>query len=160
MELISGKIRLGAIALALSSVATTSAVAGVVDARKTVDSTTVFLGVVPAAITRTHPSDHIERQMHGGAPDRSIHNIHVLVAVFDGNTGARVTNARVSARLAGDRGRGWSLPLKPMTVNGAVTYGGYTSMGVDMNARIYVDVVRTIAGRSRRVSARFEYTHD
>lgn len=39
--------------------------AGVIDGLRTVDGLTVYLGVVPAAVTRAHPLGHTERTMHG-----------------------------------------------------------------------------------------------
>lgn len=144
--------------MAVSAVAATPAEAGVAKAVQTVDSTTVYLGVVPAALTRDHPGDRPGTIMHGKRPSNSIHNIHVMAAVFDRATGARITNARVQARLLGERGRRWSVELKPMTVNGALTYGGYTSMEADMNATITVVIARP--GRRIPSIARFDYTHD
>ena len=134
--------------------------AGVVNAAQTVDSTIVYLGIVPAALTRNHRGDVRGTLMHGGTSDRSIHNVHVMVAVFDRTTGARITNARVRARFMGDRGRRWSVSLQPMTVNGARTFGGYTNLGTDEEPSVSIDVVRQIAGKPRIVTARFEYQHD
>lgn len=134
--------------------------AGVVNGVQIVDSTIVYLGIVPAALTRNHPGDVKGELMHGGAPANSIHNVHVLVAVFDRPTRARVTNARVNARFLGERGRKWSVRLQPMKVNGALTYGGYTSLGSDEQPSIFIDVMRQLSGRPRAVTARFEYSHD
>lgn len=152
---------LAAIAVvALGMLAAIPAHGGVVNGVRTVDSTIVYLGIVPAAITRNHPGDRPGTLMHGGSTDRSIHNVHVMVAVFDRATGARITNARVQARFLGERGRRWSVRLQPMKVNGALTYGGYTSMGTDMSPTVSVDVRRLFAGKPRTVTARFEYEHD
>jgi len=149
---------LGAAAvLGLSAVDPAPAEAGVANGVKRVDSTIIYLGVVPAALTRNHPGDRPGTLMHGQRPDNSIHNIHVMAAVFD-HGGARITNARVEARFVGERGRRWSLRLQPMTVNGALTYGGYTSMEADMNATIFIDVMRS--GRGNMLTASFDYTHD
>ena len=150
----------GTAAAVLASANPTSATAAVVNGRQVVDSTIVYLGIVPAALTRNHPGDVKGTSMHGGTRDRSIHNVHVMVAVFDRSTGARITNARVLARFLGERGRKWSVRLQPMTVNGALTYGGYTSLGTDEEPSVSVDVRRMFAGKPRMVTARFEYEHD
>ena len=134
--------------------------AGVVNAARTVNSTIVYLGIVPAALTRNHPGDVRGTLMHGGTADRSIHNVHVMVALFDRATGARIRDARVRARFLGERGRKWSVRLQPMTVNGALTYGGYTNLGADEEPTVSVDIVRQFAGRPRMVTARFDYRHD
>ena len=150
----------GALLLAAAIGVAAPADAGVVNAGQTVDSTIVYLGIVPAALTRNHPGDVRGRLMHGGTPDRSIHNVHVVVAAFDRASGARIGNARVRARFLGERGRKWSVRLRPMTVNGALTYGGYTNLGTDEEPTVSIDVVRQFAGKPRTVTARFEYQHD
>ena len=150
----------GALLLAAAIGAAAPAGAGVVNAARTIDSTIVYLGIVPAALTRNHPGDVTGTVMHGGTTNRSIHNVHVMVAVFDRATGARIGNARVRARFLGDRGRKWSLQLQPMTVNAALTYGGYTNLGADEAPIVYIDVERPVARKARTVTARFEYAHD
>lgn len=150
----------GALLLAAAIGAAAPADAGVVNSARTVDSTIVYLGIVPAALTRDHPGDVRGTLMHGGTPDRSIHNVHVMVALFDRATGARITSEWVRARFLGERGRKWSVRLQPMTVNGALTYGGYTNLGTDEEPAVSIDVVRQFAGKPRMVTARFEYQHD
>jgi hypothetical protein len=149
-----------AIVLAAAFAFAVPAGAGVVNGVQAVDSTIVYLGIVPAALTRNHPGDVKGALMHGGAPSTSIHNVHVMVAAFDRSTGSRITNARVRARFLGERGRKWSVRLQPMTVNGAMTYGGYTNLGSDEEPSIFIDVGRQLSGKPRVVTARFEYSHD
>ena len=134
--------------------------AGVVNGARTVDSTIIYLGIVPAALTRNHPGDVKGTLMHGGAPANSVHNVHVMVAVFDRATGTRITKAAVRARFLGERGRKWSVQLKPMTVNGALTYGGYTNLGTTEEPSVFIDILRQFPGKPRTVTARFEYVHD
>lgn len=128
--------------------------ADVVDGVQTADGLTINLGVVPAApVAWAHP------QMHGGAPDRSIHTMHLVAAVFDAR-GVRVTNATVVAHIFEQGGRQWKVPLRPMTVNGAVTYGGYTSFPSDADYRIGIIVERPVPKRRNPVTAHFTWTHD
>ena len=151
---------LGLIALAVAGLWPAAYVqAGISPGRQIVDSTVVYVGVVPAAVTRAHPMPHVERQMHGNQA-WDIHEIHLLVAVFDKSTGERITNARVDARMIGERGRHWTAHLMPMTINGALTYGAYTNLGGDENPSIIIDVSRPAGTRMSKVSARFEYQHD
>lgn len=135
--------------------------AGVVDGVKTVDGLTVYLGVVPAAVTRVHPSGHTERAMHGGIASPGLHDVHLMVALFDRASGRRVSNVSVTARIHGTgRNRG-TVRLLPMTINGARTYGGYASLGLDQDLMIALDIKRP--GRALRtsvVTAQFEYRHD
>ena len=152
-------VALGAMMLALS-MPLQGASAGVVDGVQTVDDLTIYLGVVPAAVTRGHPPQHPERTMHGGARTGS-HDSHLLVAVFSRPTGRRLTNATVTARIHGANNNRWTVPLRPMTINGALTFGGYTSLGWEESLMISVDVTRP--GRSpgtRTKTAQFRYVHD
>jgi hypothetical protein len=136
--------------------------AGVVDGVKTVDGLTVYLGVVPAAVTRGHAPQHTESTMHGGAAARrSIHDVHLLVAVFNSASGQRLRNVKVTARIHGAGRNLGTVPLTPMTVNGALTYGGYAKLGWEEDVMILVDIRRP--GRTPRTStttAQFEYAHD
>lgn len=128
--------------------------AGVVDGVQTADGLTINLGVVPAPpVARAHP------QMHGGAPSRSIHNMHLVAAIFDAS-GARVTNATVVAHIYEQGGRQWNVPLRPMPVNGVLTYGGYTAFPKDTDYRIGIIVQRPVPKRRHPVTVHFTWTHD
>ena len=136
------------------------ATAGLRQSSQTVDDLTVYLGIVPAPITRGHRSEHAG-EAGAAAPLRSIHDIHVIAAVFSKNSGERIRNVSVSAKFQGQRGRAWTIPLRPMTVNGALTYGGFTFMGTNMNATVSIIVQRPSRTRRQHASvARFEYDHD
>ena len=135
--------------------------AGVVDGVKTVDGLTVYLGVVPAAVTRAHARKHPERTMHGGISRPGIHNVHILVAIFNSASGQRLKNVAVTARIHGTNRNRWTVPLSAMTINGAYTYGGYTSLGLEEEIMISIDIRRP--GRTPHTStttAQFEYVHD
>ena len=148
---------IGAASLALAP----PAGAGVVDGMRTVDGLTVYLGVVPAAVTRTHAPQHPERNMHGGISRPSFHDVHLLVAVFNSASGQRLRNVAVTARIHGTNRNRWTVPLTPMTVNGALTYGGYTNVGAEEDVMISIDVTRPGRTTHRRTtSAQFEYVHD
>jgi len=150
---------LGLLAVALALPA--PAGAGVVDGVKTVDGLTVYLGVVPAAVTRGHPPGHPERTMHGGITKPGSHDVHLLVAVFNAANGQRVGNVAVTARIQADGKKRGTVPLSPMTINGALTYGGYTSIGLEDDIKISLDIKRP--GRTPRtsvVTAQFEYVQD
>lgn len=146
--------------------------AGVVDGVQTADGLTIYLGVVPAALVRGHPTDHPEAQMHGGAPGSS-HSMHIVAAVFDKASGARITRATVTAHIVEPGGIQRSVRLRPMTVAGALTFGGYTTFarGIDYRIGIRVDrpphmqpqqqvhIPHTMH-RTASVTAHFTFTHD
>lgn len=134
--------------------------AGLDKAKVTADSAIIYLGVVPAAQTRDYSVERTGNMNMGGAAANSVHGIHLTVAVFDHGTGRRITDAQVSARFIGERGRRWSVALEPMTMNGATTYGAYSSMGADEKASILIGVIRPFGRSTQNLTARFEYSHD
>ena len=137
------------------------AAAGVVDGVRTVDGLTVYLGAVPAAVIRGHAPGHTERTMHDGPARSGMHDVHLLVAVFNSASGKRIGNVAVTARIHGDGRNLAAVRLTPMTVNGALTYGGYASIGLLDDIMISIDIKRP--GRTPRtstVTAQFEYVHD
>lgn len=163
---------LAAIGLAGLMIAPVAGHAGVVDGVQTADGLTIYLGVVPAALVRGHPTGHPEAQMHGGAPGSS-HSMHIVAAVFDRKSGARITKANVVAHILEPGGIQRSVRLQPMTVAGALTFGGYTSFarGIDYRIGIRVDRpphmqpsqqvhVPHQMHRAASVTVHFNYTHD
>jgi hypothetical protein len=152
-----------AVALAL---APTPSSAGVVDGVKTVDDVTIYLGVVPAAIVRGHKAE-LDAAVRSGLPRSSAHNVHIVVAVFNKASGARLENIQVRARIQevsaphGRRPRSRTLPLQPMRVNGVLTFGAFTNLGSGQDATFMIDVIRpSRAPRHRMTTAGFEYSHD
>ena len=135
--------------------------AGLQNGSQTVDGLTVYLGVVPAAISRGHAPAHVEAKMHGGPPPASLHDVHLVAAVFDASSGARRTDVRVMARIHGRGIKRRTVPLTLMTINGAKTFGGYTGLGSDEDVMISVDVIRpNRTPRTRTTTMQFQYTHD
>lgn len=127
-SLLSVAVRIAALVSVASYVAV-PAHAGLDKGKITVDSTIVYLGVVQAVQTRDYSAERFGDMAMGGAAANDINSIHLVVALFDHGTGKRITDAQVSARFLGERGRRWSVMLKPMTMNGAMTYGAYSNMG-------------------------------
>jgi hypothetical protein len=116
----------------------------------------VFLGVQPAAmISRAHPRDHPELEMHDGpAPGR--HEQHVMVAVFNAETGERIEDATVEARVT-PLGLGpVTRALQPMAIADTVTYGNYFTMSGDGRYQIRVSITPAEATRPTIV----EFSHD
>lgn len=156
---LSNGLKLAA-AASILSLAPTPAAAGLNKGSVTVDSAVVYLGVVPAVATRHYASERRGEMKMGGAAADDVNSIHLVVALFDRGSGKRITDAKVSARFVGERGRKWSVGLKPMTMNGAMTYGAYSNMGGNNKASILIDVARRSAGRDQSMTARFEYNRD
>jgi hypothetical protein len=119
---------------------------------QTADGMEFYLGVVPAAIARGHPRIHPETQMHGGVPGGTF---HVMVAVFDAASGARVADLEASARVSGLGLVGPRRALEPMIVGEGVTYGNYFALpGRDL----YQIVIE--ARRPGAAPVRVEFAYD
>ena len=115
----------------------------------------IYLGVLPAQLVQGHATDHPESKMHGGRPRRQSQQ-HIVVAVFDALTGARIEDAVVTAKVA-ESGRAVAQKrLEPMLIAGAMSYGNYFAMPANGTYRIDVRVVRPATGKT--VDATFTYT--
>lgn len=117
----------------------------------------VYLGVLPAAIARGHLESHPEATMHGGAT-RGAHKYHIIIAVFEVATGARIENAKLTATVSGLGHVGQnSLELEPMAIAGTVTYGGFVTLPGRDHYDILVDIIAP--GRPAPARVRFTYEH-
>jgi hypothetical protein len=125
---------------------------------QTVGGITIDLGVVPAALVRGHPIRAGEAgALHGGAPEGSSSH-HVVVALFDAGTGARISDARVRAGVgASSYDHAPDRELEPMAVNGAMSYGGFFLMQGNGLYRIHLEILRP--GATRPIEAQFVYEH-
>jgi hypothetical protein len=100
-------------------------VAAETDQSKTAGGVTVYLGVVPAEIVKGLPaSGSAERPMHGRTP-KGPHEYHIVAAVFDAASGARVSDAVLTADVSGLGLAGNKKKLEPMQIAGTTTFGGF-----------------------------------
>ena len=124
--------------------------------KQTVGGMTIELGVMPAERVKGHstaPGD--PNAMHGGTPPNSNAN-HIVVALFDAKTGARVTDAQIRAGV----GNRWynhepDRFLEPMEISGTTSYGNFFSMQAAGIWRIHLVIRRP--GMTRPVEADFGY---
>jgi hypothetical protein len=117
----------------------------------------VYLGVMPAGIVQGHPAGHPEATMHGGAPS-GLHQYHILIAIFDADTGGRVENAKVTANVSGLGHLGArNVKLEPMTIAGTVTYGNFIELPGDDRYDMRFDI--SVPGRDTPVRVVFTYEH-
>ena len=109
----------------------------------TADGMTIDIGVIPAELVRGHPVQPSDQgALHGGVRDAAATN-HLVVALFDAKTGARITDARIQAGV-GDRSYNhepdrW---LEPMQINGAMSYGNFFLMPGPGEWRIHLAIYR------------------
>ena len=107
---------------------------------QTSDGLSVYIGVVPAEIFKER---HPETAMHGGVSAAS-NEYHLVAAIFDADSGARVSDATVAVTVFGPGNTmlfgqrhlrpwgSWPLsatvprnPLEPMRIGQTVSYGEF-----------------------------------
>lgn len=121
--------------------------------QQVVDGIAIYFGVVPAQVVRGHGPEHAERQMHDGVPAGEN---HIVIALFDAKSGNRITDADVTARVAGKGSPATEKRLEPMEIAGAMSYGGYFYMAGAGPYRIEVRV--RLPGSQRAIPAAFNWT--
>ena len=116
----------------------------------------IYLGVLPAELVRGHERVESEPKGHPRVQRRP-HSYHVVVAIFDAKTGARVENAEVVASIAPTGLAGQRHQLRPMNISNSVTYGAYVDLPGEDRYAIKLDI-RT-PNRPAPVKADFAYEH-
>lgn len=118
----------------------------------------IYLGVMPAELVQGHSTTKGDPQaLHGGAPE-SAGSHHVVVALFDAKTGARITDARIQADV-GDRSynHGPAKPLEPMQIAGTTTYGNFFPMQGQDVWRIHLTIERPNVAHLTEANFRYEH---
>ena len=141
---------------------------------QTSDGLSVYIGVVPAAIVKEHVEGHSEAAMHGGVPTAD-NEYHLVVAVFDANTGVRVTDASVAATVFGPgntvvygqrhlpawgtRPLNETLPKTPLEAmkGQTITYGDYFVLPKPATYTFQLTVTRP--GKTKPTVMNFVYDH-
>ena len=123
---------------------------------KTSGGLMVYLGVVPAEFVKGPTPHSAERPMHRRIP-RGPHEYHVVAAIFDAATSARVSDASVTAQLSGVGLSGTRKNLEPMQISGTTSYGAFFSLpGRDLYM-IRLAIMRP--GITQPVTIDFRYDH-
>jgi hypothetical protein len=120
------------------------------------DGVAVYLGLLPAAIVRGHRRGHPEAIMHSGAP-AGRHVYHLVVALFDAESGERIEDATVEAQVAPLALSGTTRRLEPMTIADTVTYGEYFTTRGEGRYRIALTITRP--GSDKPIETEFDYEH-
>jgi hypothetical protein len=119
------------------------------DYRRTTGGLTIYLGVMPAEIIKGLPA------MHGDVP-AGPHEYHVVTAIFDATSGARVSDATVTAKVSGLGLSGPERTLEP-SIADTITYGGFFSLpGRDLYT-IELAIRRSLT--QQPVVVAFKYDH-
>ena len=126
---------------------------------QTIDGMTIFIGVIPAELVQDHSTRPGDPQaMHGGTP-ANLSSHHLVVALFDAKTDARITDAQIRAGVA-KRSDDPVLEkvLEPMEINGAMSYGNFFLMQGTGDWKIRLLIRRS--STAPPVEADFAYGHD
>lgn len=132
------------------------AAAGNPDQPIQMDGMELFFGLIPVEILRGHPSDHEERNMHGGVP-RGKGVYHLTVSVFDAKTITRISDAVVTASVTEAGIATQNQKLEAMSFGGSIAYGNYFAMSNPGPYEIIVNVRRPSEHKS--TTAHFQYRH-
>ncbi len=122
-----------------------------------VGSIAAYLGLMPAEIAAGHPQNHPEVRMHGGPPGTS-HAEHIIIALFEEPSNARIEDASISATISGlGHVAATPITLDPMLIAGVVTYGGYVTFpGPDTYS---IDLQISRPGSPKVTAISFKYEH-
>ena len=142
--------------LVLLAGVTGSARADTASDSKTVGNVVIYMGLLPAEIIRGHPHDHPETTMHGGRPGGS-GEYHVVIALFDAKSGARIIKADVAARVSEIGLAGQEKKLEPMEIADTETYGNYFRMAGNGPFRISLTI--HVPGEPQEIKVEFEHRH-
>jgi hypothetical protein len=133
-----------------------AALADVGNETKSAAGLRVDLGIVPAETIRARPEEYAEYKMHGGVPSgKSMY--HVMVAIFDAGTGARIADAQVRARVEEVGLTSEDKKLEPMQIAGALTYGNFFRMAGQGTFRITLQIRQP--STTRAIEMQFEHKH-
>lgn len=110
----------------------------------------IYFGVMAAETVQHRGAGHVEMTMHAKA-ELQPYAKHVMIALFDSASGARISDARVLLKVAG----GPAVVLEPMPINGAMSYGNYMALPDRGANDVRVEIVRP--GAHRAAVATFTY---
>jgi hypothetical protein len=149
------------VALMLFNAATAAerdaAIAAETEQSKTADGMTVYLGVVPAEIAKGPPTHVL---LSKGPHEYSVaskgpHEYQIIAAIFDAQSGERVSDVVVTAEVSGLGLSGSNKQLGPMQIAGTTAYGGFFELpGSDLYT------VRLTVERTAAKPAVLEFSYD
>ncbi|MBA3911792.1 MAG: hypothetical protein C0524_18430 [Rhodobacter sp.] len=151
-------LALAGAAIAPVALPTAAAAQGTVDANSMVlDGVLAYLGVLPAAIVRGHPRSHPEGAMHGGVPDGR-HQYHLVLALFEADSGTRIETAQVSVNVMGlGHIGGTRLELDAMMIADTVSWGTFVELPGRDSYQLSFDV--RLPDREKPMLFPFTYAH-
>ncbi len=125
----------------LFALVSTGAWASALNRSYTADGITIYVGLVPAARMWAHPKIYGGNEVALKVP-KGPNMYHVLVALYDRESGRRIKNAKVEMRISPLGLVGPLKPLHPMAIGGDVTYCNYFKMTPDNIYRVRISIHR------------------
>jgi hypothetical protein len=101
----------------------------------------VDLAVIPASFVLGHSPEQTGEGMHGGRSN-SRYSHHLIVAVFDAQSGSRITDAAVKVFVTSSRHPAERADLEPMTFGTTAAYGAFVDMPPRDTYHITIEVRR------------------
>jgi cytochrome c5 len=120
---------------------------------RVVDGTTVYFGAISADVIRRNRNEYPEKVY--GAPPVAPDQYFVTIALFDVNSGKRIPDAAVRARVSTAAAAGPEKSLETVTLADSSTYGNYFAMGGPGPFEVTVTFRRP--GAPDTSQARFQY---
>ena len=130
--------------------ATTFLMAEHAQRHQTVDGLSVYFGTIPAQMIGGHGSMHRTKGMK-----HKKHTYHILVAIFDNNSGKRITDTRVKATVTSLSAKGETKRLEPMHGD-LLSYGNFFELPETTPYTVKVEIQRTDS--KTRSIAEFTFT--
>lgn len=118
------------------------------------DGVLVYLGITPSKVLRNDPEHYAKHNELCPVPSGA-NSYHVMVALFDRDTGERIVDADVYVRVSPLGLTGKRKHFGAIAVAGAVTYCNYFNLSKSDRYDIKVDIKRS--GAAKVVTARFTY---
>lgn len=88
---------------------------------RSVDGMNIYIGILPAEMIQDH------RIIHEGREGVMTREQHLVVTVVDQETGQRIEDAEVAARIRHEGHAGTYRSLEPMQIADTITYGNFFS---------------------------------
>lgn len=88
--------------------------------------------------------------MHGGIPGNGFYH-HLMAALFDEQTGNRITDAEVTAKVREVELAWQSKRLEPMETAGAMSYANYFALPSNATYRVQLEISRPAVGRTIKI---------
>lgn len=117
---------------------------------RTSGNVTAYIGFLPAAMVQGHLAMH-------GRQSRGAGKYHLVAALFDASSSARIVDATVKATVAPLGLTGETRLLEAMRIDDTVSYGGFFTLAERGRYTIRLEVIRP--GSDAPVRMEFPYDH-